>query len=443
MACSLAQGVKVRFLESDAILHVLDLNTRNNNRRYNHAKLTVTKEAGQHLAEVARHNEPVVVSIGDSIEGRYLYSDDSLEIERNNAQFTLYDQLKILDRGVISQQFDEIEVGDVVAYIFNNREDPHDVLTGWDSVTPDLLEQEKQDSEEDIAEAIGGTNSDASRDGWKGVVNDGVGEAARWVGILGKSKGMPYNKFRGIEFDDISPNEALAKLGDMFSFTSWVDRNGKLWIGQPESVPTQRHAVSGLTDDKTYAMKEYNVTSGSAKATLVRLNGETGWYGGNMDGTFGAEPADRLYPIAEAWVEDENGDVAEGVTIAPDEPSPIWELSSLEDAARNRLVRESMNYKNGNIIFNGAASENKQELAQMEVGDVIMVADYIENSCNEAVDGGSFIVTEVQHRVSARNGWKVTVQVGSVPDNIETFGVYYNASDDESYLSLESYKNNR
>jgi hypothetical protein len=444
MTCSQG-GAEIHFLKSGLAFEAFDLSTESEKTRYSHARVTVSDEAGKLMAQKAIDAEPVEVRIAGTVQNRYLYPEESLEIHRDNGRFRLYDARKILERGVVTEHFEEVNVGEVTNFIFENRDDPQNVLTGIRAVDNSLLQEEKQDAEEDIVEAIHGSGADAARSGWKGAINDAIGITADFLGRAGKTQGMPHNTYKGLEFDDISPNDALKMVENEFGFTSWVDDEGVLWLGLPAMKPKNRHAVSGVPTDKAYCMKEYNVVKGAHPVSVVKVNGETHWFGGNTDGNVwnGGDPADELYPMAEAWVEDENGDVAGGKVITTEEPLKIWDLDSLEDAARNMLISSSVDYRNGSIIFNGMASEQKEKLAAMTVGDIIMVADYVEGHCNKAAEGGSYIVSSIQHKFSPRRGWSVTVEVGSIPRNINTMAVYYNASEDLGYKSLKAYRQDR
>jgi len=428
MACELSDGVQLHFLESGIKIQVFDLTTRKNSEKYSHAKAKITQEAGDLLADHGIHQEPVELQIGGQFQGRYFFPKDSLERSGDDAWLTVYDAAKILDYGAISQHYGEVVVGDVVEYIISHRDDPHGVITGWRAVDRSIVEEERQNVEEDVVENINGTDADQATDGWGGAINGTIHTIQRILdNVYNRDNLFTVNKFRGVDFDDVSPGDALREVEGVFGFTSWVDDTGTLWIGHPEAIPTQRHAISGLPTDTTYAMKDYNVTMGASPVTFVMLKGRSHFYGENVDGEIGAEPGDLLHPVAQSYIEGDDGEVAPGLSIVPDQQLNIWELASLEDAARNLLIRESMKYRNGNISFNGAASTNKAKLASMDVGDVIMVNDFIKSHCQGHVDAGSFIVTEVQHKIRSGDAWSVTVEVGSAPPNIVNESMYWNA----------------
>lgn len=429
MSCSITSPI-ITFLKSSRSFEIKDLSTRSSRSRYNMAKIKVSKEDAGVIAQNALHMEPVTVSFDGTIQNRYIYNTDSLEIHRDSGWLKLYDAQKILDRGVLTNHFVEVTVGDVMDYIIERKDDPHGAITGWKAVTPELVEQERQSSEEDIVELVNGSDADADTSGLGRAINSALGSISRFVGFMGKSNGMPYNEFRGLDLEDVTPNGAIKMLENMFGFASWVDNQGVLWIGQPEAIPNERHVVSGKPEDKAYAMKDYNVIEGAFPITLVRLNGETHF--NSLEG--------ELFPIAEAAIIDPvTGERAEGAKYSPDDSRSIWELEALEDAATQVLLQDAFSHKNGTIVFNGAASTEKEKLAKIGIGDIIMVGNAVSEHCNKQVDGGSWVVSEVQHKVSPERGWKVTCKVGSVPPEIETTSLYYDPANDDAYRDLESY----
>ncbi|UBF22610.1 baseplate hub [Halorubrum tailed virus 25] len=433
MTCSLKGGPDLKFLESGLTLNIRDLTTRSSRGRYDHAKIQLSKKDGDLLAREGIPNEPVHVVFDEVVQNRYIYPKDSLEIGHREAWLKIYDARKILDSGILSNYFNEVEVGDVMDYILENREDPYNVITGWKAVTPETAEQSRQDAEEDVREFLLGADADAPQTGLiSGPLYNGIGALARFIGFMGKSQAMPYNTFRGLDFEDVSPNQAIAIMEDTFNFQSWVDNDGILWIGQPEANPQNRYIISGSSEDREYVMKEYNVTEGSNLVTQIEITGKTKW-GVDSDILRGGESKNELFPIAKAYIVDDDGNPVPGPKLAPSRPVDIWDLAALEDAATQALVNEQLNFRNGTIVFNGAASKDKDTLAQMGVGDQVIVGDYISHHCANEADGGAYVVEEVQHKVNTRTGWSITAKVGTIPPEIDSASFYWNATDQEVF----------
>lgn len=443
MTCTLNEP-KLRFLESGITVNIKELSTRKSRGRYSYAKCKLPKSGGEWVANNAIGWEPVEVYINDNLQSRYFYPEESLEISRDSANFKLYGARKILERGAFTNSYGEVQVNDVIHDIVESREDPYDVIEGVKIVDTELIREEKQNTREDIVETLYGPDADADQGGGLGGLGNALlAGTVNTVGHFGAARGMPHNSFQNMEFDDESPESAIMRIEKAFGISSWVDEDGLIVFGLPESIPRNYHAVSGRPSDNNYRMKEYNVTKGSTRITFVRLNGKSGFYGGNLDDEFGADPTEELFPIAEAWVVGEDGGVANGGTLAPDQRRDMWKLKSLEDAALNLLVKASMTHKNGNIVFNGLSSQKSKKLAKMDIGDPIMVPEHISDHCSQEADGGLYSVTEVQHQISMRDGWKVTCEVSEVPQKTNSDSVYYNSTDDEAYKNLKTYKRNQ
>lgn len=429
MGCSLKGGFDLNFLESGLSVKIRDLTTRSSRGRYDHAKIQLSKKDGDRVAREAIPREPVQIVFNGVVQNRYIYPIDSLEIGHREAWLKIYDARKVLDSGVLSNYFNEVEVGDAMDYIMENRDDPYNVITGWKATTAETAEQVKQDTEEDVREFLLGEDADAPQTGLiSKPLYDAIGAAARFVGFFGKSAGMPYNTFRGLDFEDASPNAGIAMLESAFGFQSWVANDGTLWIGQPEANSQNRYIIHGAPKTRNYVMKEYNVTEGANLVTQVEITGKTKW-GLGEDIIGGDNVKNDLFPVAKAYVQDENGEPLPGPKISAG-AKDIWDLAALEDAATQILVNEQLNFKNGTILFNGSASQDKETLVHTSVGDQIIVSDGISEYCSTEADGGAYVVEEVQHKVNTRTGWTVTCKVGTIPPEIDSGSFYYNATDD-------------
>lgn len=431
MTCPLKNGFDLVFLESGLSVKIRELTTRSSRGRYDHAKIMLSKKDGNRVAREAIPREPIQIRFGNVVQNRYYYPRDSLEIGHRKSWLKIYDARKILDKGVLKNYFNEVKVGEVMDYIINNRDDPYGVISGWKATNEETVQKVRQDAEEDFVETIRGQDSDAARDGIKGAINDAIGALGRFIGFYGKSSGFPYNTFRGLSFEDVSPNQAIAILENTFGFQTWVTNDGTLWIGQPESNGQNRYIIPGTSKDRTYVLKEYNVVSGSNPVTQVEVTGKTKW-GIDTNIVRGEEFKNDLYPIAKAYIKDENGNPKPGAKVSV-EAKDIWDLATLESAATQVLYNEQLNFRNGSIVFNATSSKNKDNIARMNVGDQVVVGDYITKHCSTKADGGAYVIEEVQHKVNTRTGWTTTTKVGTIPPTIGSASFYYNATDNKMF----------
>jgi len=444
MSCTLKGGPKVNFLSSDLTIKCRDLSTRSSHSRYAYAKIKVSLEDGEKIAKKSTQWEPVTVTINGFVQDRYVYPPKTLEIGHKEAWFKVYDARKILDRGVITNHFDEVKLKDVMNFIMDNRDDPEGAITGWKAVTGDVMQKEAQTLEQDWNEILNGKDAEQAT-GISGFITEALAAFTKHAEFMtGTGRGTLVNTYSGLTLEDDSPNSAIQKLEDTFSLDTWVDKDGILYIGKTEMAPRNSHLVTGAPSDTDYSMKEYNVTRGASSISGVRLTGkpttstETGGFLFNLANP---DSPTMLNPIAEAVIVDSAGELADGPIATPEEPVDIYELSTLEEAARNLLQQSFFQYRNGSIIFNGTQSENRKSLAKMAVGDRIVVGEAISEHCHTKADGGAYGIKEVQHKISPRQGWKITAEVVQLSPPIESNSIYYDPADDSTYANMKTYQN--
>jgi len=443
MTCNLKGGPKASFLSSGLSVKCRDLSTRSSHSRYSYAKIKVSLEDGEKIAKEASEWEPVIITIDEIVQDRYIYPPKTLEIGHKEAWFKIYDARKILDRGVLSNHFDEVKLEEVMNYIMDNRDDPNGAITGWKAVTGDVMQKEVQTLEQDWNEILNGKDAEQAT-GLSKFITDTLATFTKHAEFMtGAGQGTLVNTYSGLTLEDDSPNSAIQKLEDTFSLDTWVDKDGILYIGKTEMAPRSSHLITGASSDTDYSMKEYNVTRGASSISGVRLTGkpttstETGGFLFNLANP---ESPTMLYPIAEAFIVDSAGELADGPVATPEEPVDIYELATLEEAARNYLQQSFYQYRNGSIIFNGTQSDNMESLAKMAVGDRIVVGEAISKHCNTKADGGAYGVKEVQHKISPRQGWKITTEVVQLAPPIESTSVYYDPEEDSEYIDMSTYQ---
>jgi hypothetical protein len=312
-------------------------------------------------------------------------------------------------------------------------------LTGWR--TEDVnTSAEIQTEIEDVIESWLGESADTPDNRLiRGTINAGL--ALRDLNDRLSYDSPERNEFPGMELEDEPVGVALQTLEQIFGFSTWVDNDGVVVIGSPESSPTNFYGVSGRPTDKDYSIKDYNIKKTPTSVAGVRLEGETQFYQGNLDGRWwNGTDRGELFPIAEAWLEDpETGEKVAGTTVTNEVPIEISGLSSLEQAAKRALLNAVIKSKNGTIIFNTTASNESGKIGEMSVGDRLLVANVIEEGCRENVDGGAFIIEEVQHKVNSRQGWKTTCKVSAIPPQMNSESWYYVPAEDEKYQSSDSF----
>lgn len=419
MTCGLAGQAELEFPHSGISIGLYEVSTRSQRGKYSYAKIKIKREDGDRIAQEVEVQEPVLLKFGGHIQNRYVYQSESLRLANDKAWLHLYDARKILNQGLVSQQFDEVTLKDVVNYIVDERQDPYGVITGVnfpDDSASDTTREEPSSTEQ-LSPGTSGVLKYA---------NLGIS----FVGAVVKNVALSIVDSGGFDFDDISPNEALEQVETEFNVEAWVDTTGVLYIGKRESKPRNTHAIQSDLSKSPYVISDYNITEGVTPISQVHLTGTR-----QMKET-GIGIYEQFYPIAQANIPGQDGGV-----YAPDEPQRLRTPEALERAAERKLIQLYSQERNGSIIFNGFASDNPEILVTMGVGDTMAVADTIGGYCSKTVKGGLFVVEEVQHQINTRNGWKVTVEVGEIPPDVQSSSVWYNPNNDEEYKSLEQYQN--
>lgn len=429
MGCEIAEGFRLNFLHSNIILRSSDLSTRSERGHHAYLKAKISRRAGDLVDDHATVGEPVTLTIGGVTQNRYVYTAESLTLHSDEAWLTLYDARTVLDAGVLSKTYNETTLAEVVEFIFENRDDRWGVLDTYRIVDEAVAERSTQNFKEQINEFFYGDDYDTSNGDFLRLYEDANEFIYGFVASI-----LPVEKdMGGFDFEDVTPGQALTAVEAEFGVEAWVDADGVLWIGEPTAKPTNHHIVPPDVDQSPYAIKDYNITEGAVQFTRVKYDGTTSMQ------SAGASILDvhDLYPIAEAWSTDDDGAV-----FAPDEKVRLKTPAAVERRARLELLRLIADDRNGNVVFNGLASGNQDELATMTVGDLLLVAPEIENWCGKNHAGGLFVVEEVQHKVNTREGWSVVAEVGQLPiGGIQSDSFWYQPGSGERYEDLEAYRN--
>lgn len=443
-ACNFQNGVELRFLRSGVVLRAYELTIRVQRDRFIHARAKVSTEAAYLLSD--RHDEegleyePVHIAIGDVVQGRYLFDPQEISIVQGDEQawISFHDPLKLFNKSTITKTWDSVTPNIAIRTIWRELHDPHRAITGIRFVEEGLESQVSRNNRQVISDIFNfdmdGTTiheRTAGDDRYRAKAARAFETATVWAAdqFLDVMPGIDAPNYEGgFSFDNTPLLEALMEVCNEFGLTAWVKEDGRLWIGLPELTDKEILPIYGNPDRDEYRIKEYNVTQGHSHINRVMAKGSSHLY-----------PDDRrrntanLYPEAEAWIND--GDEV----LAFEEPLRIRSQEALERYVRATLVGEYARYKNGNIVFNGLASDNDKGLVTLNIGDSILVSQRIGEHCRREVDGGHFVVNEIQHQINTRVGWQITVSVGGVPDDIDSKSYMVDRQSLDVYDSVDDY----
>ncbi|MFC7191847.1 hypothetical protein ACFQL7_20830 [Halocatena marina] len=434
MTCPFAEGVRINFVKSGIILQPRELDYRCERRFYSFAQAKLPREAAALVGEQVQAFEPVTVSINGQLMDRFYLPKDGVTLNESDGIVNLDDAHKILEQGALTKSFDNVTLKDVVTYIFEQRSDTHHAINQVKFTADAGASTRSSQVTESFSDQIRG-NQDVHYPGVnvvEGIANTagGIADAAYFA----FTQDHLYDP-AGFDFSDVSPRTALGRVEDEFGVESWVDMDGTLWIGHPESTPINKVDVSpsGLG----LRLSEFNVTNDPVDVQRVVVRGATDYRG--LGGAFHLEILDteKIYPVGEAWVPGSS----DGRVVTIEEPLRLRKQKSVEEAAKGYLMRHIMTNQSGNIVFNGLASQAKGTLAALSPGDIVGVASTSGNGhCQKKLNGGAFVVRRVHHQLSPQNGWTATVEVGGMPSGIQSNSYIYDATNSQRYSNLEAFK---
>lgn len=408
MTCGLVGGIEIRFLASGISVTPYSADIRSGTKEFSYAKLKISREDGERVANIAREYEPVWVILGNTVQDRYIFHPEAVDLHNEDADLTLYDAEKILERGTLSNYFDSNSAQEIINFILDEVDDPNGAITGRSHDTDAANYRAKNNQYPILADLVGLTGNAKAED-------------------------------NSIKFDEISPRSAMKKLASRMEIQTRVDRQGVFRYGLRGAGKNAYTFGPGGQQNK---IKEYNVAVGSGKVSEVIVKGRYR-YTRTLDGPSGGvkEITDNnVYSYGRARLVDESGTTVPGETRNPDVQLAALNPKGAEQTARRWLVNHYMGRKNGDIVINAGASKNSNRLAKISVGDIVAATGEIEKHCDRQISTGIFLVQNVKHELDNRKGWLVTIEVAALPNgDINSSSWLYNPEDDVRYEDIYEY----
>lgn len=416
MTCAINGNIEIDFIGSDIQIEAYEVSTRSSSFKFSHAEIDISREDGERINNNVDGYEPVVLKLGGVVQDRYLFDPNAITLRNDGADLVLHDAEKILQRGTINKNFQNTTVRDVIDYLLDRREDPHNVI---------------QDVEhpEDSVQNLPVEEQNQNMDNILRLVDSFV-DPAGVVGLTTKIKPPDTS----VQLNDGTPHEGVQKVTNNLALSTWVDSNGTFKYG------LQGAEARNLNVDETDSgarLKEYNVTVGSGSISRVILKGP---YQVTLNEQIENDArVSATFVFGEAWLEDpETGEELGGATFEPKEVAQANTLDGIRDAAERTLISHYMSRKEGNIVLNAGSTIDSEPLANLAVGDIISASPTIENNCIRDVETGIFKISKIQHKLDQRRGWIVTLSVSALPvDSIKKKAYKHDTESDTTWDEVD------
>jgi len=429
-ACDLANGVELEFPKQGIRIRPYELSTRDKRHKFSYARVKISIQAAELIEENDAYREPVNLYIGGIKQNRYFIPDDGITYGEEQAWVELLDPMRILQDETISESYNNITLGELVDEIFSRRNDPNNLITKLEIVDEEIAKKAEVTRQARIEERITGVIG-------SGGVRDRISSALGWtVEQTARSTELTsgiQTQQGGFDFDEITLYGALQEVEEVFGVVVWVDREGVLEVGLPESRSVNTIAIHGDPRFDNVSISGYHV--GTSRNSLVYLRGRssTVQYRTPMPVTMAkyGDPNRRdVHFVAEVSVTDDSIEGNHGVL---EDPIRVRSQEEMEAAIERKFVDAYMSHNSGTIEFNGMASEDNTTLAELTVGDYIGVVPERNNVCGRNITGGKFVVSRVIHKVNARVGWQITAEVSRIAPDIEVNSWIYDYETDAYY----------
>lgn len=441
MACEDVGNVFLYFGESDFFITPLEVDVRKKQKDISKGKFELSVEDAEYIEKNAANKEPVFLTFNGYPASRFvLPADGGIEYTRrvndiDRAKMTLPDAVNVLKYGNVERSYEDTSLDEVVSDILSDTKDPNNVITGveYSSADPD----EERDDLDFFAENFWSNEEETTAITDLPIGSQLQSAAVKLFEFIQENTRANFDEtalFTGFDFKGITPMAAMNKVANEFGLTFRVDHRGKLIIGPLGSYGRVGHVGVGSRD---FILSRYNVTESSTTINEVLVEGQysfMGNRGGRVEGTG--------YDVRELQlfsdVELEN---FKGSSYRADAKGEVSSLQQLESAAVWFLMQQMRQDMNGSLVLNGAASENKQGLATLDVSDWIVVNEDVANACSDDAIAGVFLVEEVQHQITDSRGWRTTVEVAKTvddPDAVNIRSWIYDPGTNQTYESIQA-----
>lgn len=411
----------------------IDLNLSRREYDFCRAKFfyTVGEEMKPHTSNGGKLDRITSVDVlynGEPIK-RLLFRPDWVTYNEERTEIEFHDFHKALADARVDIQRFEIQLKDIYKEVINQP---------GNDIIPTITDENFQLAENQVRTLFGGVPP--------GIVEEENIETD-------DTKRLIEGKY-AINFDNISAEEAVARLNEKFGLHSWSNESGELIIGVPEENEVRHVAADG--DSRVWKYKNPSISHGREPVKRVLVEGP--W----IDEP-GIEGASDAFREVKSWFTEGRGSAeyrSYGIAERTDIDYGTVFTVKAHEAKRDALpevailaLREKMKSQNAGTV------EIDTELSGTEVSDPVdmkpgdsiqLVPDDepfdnvtattgnlqdspdVEDYCGTLVHNETYLISDVQHRVTDSGRWRAFADVAIYPDvPIESGLAYFDPTDRE------------
>lgn len=267
-----------------------------------------------------------------------------------------------------------------------------------------------------------------------------------------------------IDFEDISPQEAIEKLNKKFTVKSWVNKDLELVVGIPEASGDSH--LSSRRDPRTWNFKDPSISHGREPIKTVLVKG--GWVDEPGVGTLedGIKAIAGFFPSSsEQGVADlrvigiaQRQDVENGKSVVIEIPEAKKE--AVESLAKLSLTEQMKQQNMGSIGLDPSVKGSSVEADPESIspGDLLRTVpegrhwDNVsantgklgdlppnpEKVCGSMVKNEAYLVSQVTHNLAESGDYQITVNIGLNPTfeegNEPETGITYFNPEKQDYI---------
>lgn len=400
MGCDLSNFI-IHFKESQIKIRPYTIEirrSRQSDKKFDHVQAKMPREAGQKIIDDHIEREPIEIiadSDGNKIY-RGFYKAEGAELGRNDAILEVSDPRRILTTGAIDKEWNKITLEKVVNYIYDRKQDPHDVITGIRFDEDDIDTEKTQHLFED---------DDYNTEG-----NEQNGEPM--YGLLDSMKEvLPHHDGDGnFDFREESPYSALLEVTNLWETKFWVEQNGTLVIGHPDISATVYPAGRGR---QNWHISEWSLPANPTPLKAVVLKGKMDQKGGkdnDLEELWNIVTDKKKFETraAAGFLDD---DSLEQVVVL-DGKKQTTDPKVLKRMARAAFFEHHTMNNKGSITINPMVDNEVpiSDYAGMDIGDKLFVNNY-KTECDNHLKEGLYGVSQITHEIDGKNGWRIKLSV--------------------------------